>query len=104
MKDVKQMVATVGERLRELATGNATVATPVVVGSRQVIPLCELSIGFGAGGGTGEGTGHPPHPHRGPAHGTGTGTGGMAAGGAKACPVALIVVDGGEVRIEGLGQ
>lgn len=98
MKEIKELFAAVSERLQRLARSGAVVAKPISVGSRHVIPLCELRLGFGGGGGHGTGEADAG------GSGTGTGTGGGAGGGAKATPVAVLVVEDGRVRLETLGH
>lgn len=98
MKHVKELFAAVGERLAKLAKGNAVVAKPISVGERHVIPLCELTVGFAGGGGQGEG--EPLTPGDQPM----SGLGGGAGGGAKASPVAVLIIEDGKVRVEPLGQ
>lgn len=98
MRDIGKLLTAVSEKLSGLARSNAVVARKISVGDRHVVPLCELSIGFGAGGAQGEAV---------DANGdmaSGKGTGGGAGGAAKAAPVAVIVVDGGTVRVEALGH
>ena len=98
MRDIGKMLTAVSEKLGLLAKSNAVVARKISVGDRHVVPLCELSVGFGAGGAQGEAV---------DAHGqmgSGKGSGGGAGGAAKAAPVAVIVVDGGKVRVESLGS
>jgi uncharacterized spore protein YtfJ len=95
MNEVKNVISMIGERLKKLAQSNAVVAKPISFGDRHVLPLCELKMGFGGGGGTGEDAG-------GGEQANGQGTGGGTAGSAKATPVAVVVVDGNQVRIESL--
>jgi uncharacterized spore protein YtfJ len=97
MEQIKKLLAALSERLAGLARRNAVIAKPLSVGERHVVPLCELTLGFGGGGGTGEalsGEAGPPHK----------GTGGGVGGAARAVPVAVVVVDGGKVRLETFGQ
>ncbi len=98
MMSFKEIFAAVSDRVADLAKSNAVVATPISVGDRHVIPLCELSVGFGGGGGVGEG-----EPIK-PGDDLVSGTGGGAGGAAKASPVAVLVIENGKVRIEHLGQ
>lgn len=98
MDAIKNLLASVGERLAGLARTNAVVARTISVGDRHVLPLCELTVGFAGGGGQGEATEASAEI------GTGKGTGGVAGGMAKASPVAVIIVDGTDVRIESLGH
>lgn len=98
MEQIKQLLARLGTDLRVLAERNAVVASPISVGDRHVVPLCELSIGVGAGGGKGEG--EAP----GGEQGSGSGVGAAVAGGAKASPVAVLVIEEGKVRLEKIGH
>jgi uncharacterized spore protein YtfJ len=97
MQDVKNVIAMIGERLKKMAQSNAVVSKPISFGDRHVLPLCEIGFGFGGGSGSGEenGGGEPAG-----CQGTGSGT----FGGARATPVAVVVVDGQDVRIEPLGK
>ena len=95
MKNLKELLATVSQRLGGLAKKNAVVAKPVSLGERHVLTLCELRLGLGGGGGEGEGTEN--------AGASGKGTGHGAAGGARATPVAVVVVENGKARIQSLG-
>jgi uncharacterized spore protein YtfJ len=97
MNDVKAVIAMIGERLKKLAQSNAVVSKPISFGDRHVLPLCELSIGFGAGGGTSEGEANQDKS-------SGQGSGGGVGGAAKAAPMAVVIVDGKDVRIETLGR
>jgi uncharacterized spore protein YtfJ len=97
MEEIKELLVAMGQHLEELARSSAVVAEPISVGERHVIPLCELSLVYGAGGGMGESGGDDTKPAK-------TGIGGAAGGGVKACPVAVLVIDGGRVRLETIGD
>jgi uncharacterized spore protein YtfJ len=97
MNDIKEVISMIRNRLKKLAQANAVVSRPISMEDRHVLPLCELGMGFGGGGGTGEENGDK-------AQNKGQGTGGGSAGSAKATPIAVIVVDGNQVRIETLGK
>ena len=97
MNDINNVIATIGERLKKLAQSNAVVSKPISYGDRHVLPLCELSLAFGGGTGKGEDAGNNEQ-----SNGQGTANGTM--GSAKATPVAVVVVDGRDVRIETLGK
>lgn len=97
MKHVKDIISLVGERLKTLAAGNVVATEPMSVGDRHVLALCELSLSIGGGGGSGEEV-------RNDADRNGQGTGGGVAGGAKAVPVAVVVAEGRDVRIETFGK
>jgi uncharacterized spore protein YtfJ len=98
MKFVKEMLAALGKHIDNLARSSAVVAKPVTVGERHVVPLCELSMAYGGGGGQGEG--QPSAPGKPAAAGTGGGAGGAA----KATPVAVLIIEGGRVRLERIGS
>jgi len=93
--NLKELLASVSARLTGLAKKNAVVAKPVSLGERHVLTLCELRLYLGGGGGEGEGTEN--------AGASGKGTGLGAAGGARATPVAVIVVENGKARVQSLG-
>lgn len=95
MLHLRKLFEAAANRLRSLARGNGVVTKPISVGDRHIVTLVELSIGFGGAGGSGEGT------ENGQAEGKGTGGG--AGGKASACPVAVLVVQDGKVRVEHLG-
>ena len=92
MEHVKQLLAALSGKLEGLAKANAVVARPVSVADRHIVPLCELGLAFGGGGGSGE--------LDDPGSESGKGTGGGAGGAAKAVPVAVLVIEDGEARIE----
>lgn len=93
---IKAMFEAVSARMKALTERNAVVSKPISVGDRHVITLCELSLGFGGLGGSGSGEEDGT--------GAGSGTGAGAAGRASACPVAVLVVEGGKVRLDELGK
>jgi len=96
MEEVKTLVGILSERLRQVAASNAVVAKPVSMGDRHVVPLCELRLSFIGGGGSGRGeAGEGPK---------GAGQGAVAGGGAKATPVAVLVIEGTDVRLETVGN
>lgn len=96
MEHVKDLIGLLSERLKKVAGANAVVAKPVSVGDRHIVPLCELGLTFGGGGGDGAGK-----AKAGPG---GTGMAAAAAGGAKASPIAVLVIEGGNVRLEKIGR
>jgi uncharacterized spore protein YtfJ len=98
MEKIKSLFAALGKHLDNLARWSSVVAKPISVGDRHVVPLVELSLAYGGGGGQGEGP--PPEPGK-PAP---SGTGGGAGGAAKACPVAVLVIEGGKARLEKIGD
>ncbi len=100
MKHINELFSAVTEKLQGLARKNAVVARPISVGERHVVPLCELSLGFGGGGGLGEGDAAGAEA----GDGTTAGVGGAAAGGAKAAPVAVLIIENGKARLDNLGR
>lgn len=97
MKHVKGIISLLGERLTSLAKGSVVATEPISMGDRHVVALCELSLSVGGGGGAGEDVKNGEHQK-------GEGIGGGVGGGAKATPVAVVVADGGNVRIETFGK
>ena len=93
MKHVKGIISLLGERLTSLAQGSAVATDPISVGDHHVLALCEVSLGIGGGGGAGEELNNGDH-HK------SEGIGGGVGGGAKAIPVAVVVAEGGSVRLE----
>lgn len=88
MEDIGSLFdKTVGEIERMLNT-KTVVGEPIKIESTTLIPLISVGFGFGVGGG--EGT----EPQKGRGQGGGTGGG----GGVK--PVALVIIDDHEVRVE----
>jgi uncharacterized spore protein YtfJ len=95
MDAIKKLADQASQRLIRLAQTSAVVTDPISVAGRHVLPLCELSIAFGSAGGTGEGESNE-------SGGPNQGRGGGAAGGAKAVPIALLVIDENGARLETL--
>ena len=93
MQQAKQLVGSIMNRLTRLAKEGAVVSTPISVDGRYVVPLCRLGVGYGGGGGTGE-EHHDSHRS--------SGTGGGGGGGAGVKPLAVLIVDGDDVRLESL--
>jgi len=77
----------IGEIERMLNT-KTVVGEPIKIESTTLIPLVSVGFGFGAGGG--EGT----EPQKGRGHGGGTGGGGGIR------PVALVIIDKDQIRVE----
>lgn len=63
---------------------------PIKVEGRTLIPIVSIGFGFGAGGGEGKGDGKR----------MGEGTGGGTGGGAWIKPVAVIIIDKDDVKVE----
>lgn len=93
MADIKSLLNVISQKFETIAKSGTVVGKKVSVGHRHVVPLCELSLGFGGGGGTGESEGCGDAS-------SSTGTGGGAGGGVRIGPLAVIVVDGDDVRVE----
>ncbi len=94
MEGVKTILDVVRGRLSRAALKDAVVSKPISVAERHAVVLSEVSYGFAAGGGSGD--------EKGKRASRGSGAGG--GGGVKASPVAVLVVDGGKVRLERLGR
>lgn len=94
MEQVTRLMAVVRSVLSRTALKDAVVSRPLVAGERQVVVLSDVSVGLGAGGGTGASAAKRMQ----------NGTGGASGGAARARPVAVLVVDKGDVRIEPLGN
>jgi uncharacterized spore protein YtfJ len=77
----------VGEIERMLNT-KTVVGEPIKIEDTTLIPLVSVGFGFGVGGG--EGT----EPQKGKGHGGGTGGGGGVR------PVALVILNAGQIRVE----
>ncbi len=86
--------------LSDLANADVVMAKPVEVDGKQIIPVLALKVGFVGAGGAAEGEGsHLQHHGNKKAGGKGKGTGSGAAGGAKLIPIAVVIRDGGGVRV-----
>jgi uncharacterized spore protein YtfJ len=96
MMDAKEIIALIGDRLKTMARSNAIASQPISIGNRHVLPLCKLKLSFGGGGGGSEGSSEEGQNNQ----GMGSGVGGSA----KIVPVAVVVVDGDDVRIESFGK
>lgn len=97
MKQIEDILQVVSEELSGVATGDAVVGSPIALGAVTVYPVSMVSIGMGGGGGEGEvaaeGSGKPEK-----------GVGGGSGGAARACPVAVLVVGAGGVKVVPLPQ
>jgi len=95
METGKGLVKKLISKLESLARGGTVVAQPIAIDDRYVVPLCELSLGYGGGGGGGktQGSGESDRSE-------GGGLGG--GGGVSVRPLAVLVVDGSDVRMEAL--
>ena len=77
--------ATIDE-MEKLLTSRTVIGDPVTLDGMTAIPLLSVSVGFAAGAGSGKDEA--------------TGTGGGAGGGFKMKPVAVIVMEKDQVRVE----
>lgn len=104
MENVREIVGGLMSRLVKLAREGAVVSQPIAVDDRYVVPLCELGIGYGGGGGGGgaEESRSRSKPGRSSVFMTGDGLGG--GGGAAVRPLAVLVIDGDDVRMESLNE
>lgn len=96
MERIKELLEVVRARIPGAALKDAVVSKPLSAGDQHVLVLSEVSFGFAGGTGSGEGS----EAGKGPGKGSGSGAG---AGG-KACPVAVLVVEQGKVRLERIGR
>lgn len=97
MDRINEMFKSLLEKMTSLAKDNVVTSKPISVGDRHVLPLCEFRMGYGGGGGFGEGTIDTDTLKK---PGLANGEGHGAGGGARITPVATIVVDGDDIRIE----
>ncbi len=86
---------TILERLRSLATTETIVGKPVQVDNLTVLPVIKLSVGFASGGAEGKGEKDKSG---------GTGTVGGGGGGASVNPVGFITFDGEKVKFVAVGK
>lgn len=97
MDRINEMLQSLLGKMTSLAKNNAVTSKPISVGERHVLPLCEFRMGYGGGGGFGEGAIDSDESNK---PGIANGEGHGAGGGAKITPVATIIVDGDDIRIE----
>ncbi len=88
----KENVDALVSKLATLITTKTIVGEPFTAGNATIIPI--MSAGFGFGTGTGEGD----HHGRGVGHGAGGGAG------ARISPVALVVLQDGDLKVYSLAQ
>lgn len=97
MSEGEGVFESVAARLDALVKSNAVVGRTIEAAGRYAIPLVELSLGLGGGGGSGEAVDSRSGRQ-------GRGMGGAAGGGAKATPVAVLVIDGDRIHVTALGH
>ena len=78
---VVEIIRGVVSELREVARTESIVGEPITIGSKTLVPIVRISVGFGAGGGEGA-----DDKNRG-------GFGGGGGGGARVEPAAFIVIE-----------
>ena len=83
----QDILDTILDRLKTLASTETVVGDPVKVGDVTILPMIKISIGFAAGGGEGEIKDKNGH-----------GMGGGGGGGASVSPVGFITYDGKQVK------
>jgi uncharacterized spore protein YtfJ len=97
--DVENLLRTAFDEIKKVVTANIVIGNPLSIEGKTIIPVVGMSVDFGGGGGrnseTGTGTGGSDANK-----GAGQGAGEGAGGGFTIKPVALIIIDKGEVRIE----
>ncbi|MGC4118241.1 MAG: spore germination protein GerW family protein [Myxococcales bacterium] len=95
MEQIKKLFETLRQHLTGGALKDAVVSKPLSAGERHVLVLSEVTVAFGGGGGTGESAVGGK---------TAKGDGGGSGGASRASPVAVLVVEGGKVRLEKIGN
>lgn len=86
----------VSERLVAVAKERGVLGAPAELGDTVILPLSEIKLGFGGGGGEGEGEGESDADEK----GQGSAAGGFGGGGIRVTPVALVVIEGDEIKLE----
>lgn|GEM_PF-2426709 len=98
------MLKTALGEIEKVMTANTVIGDPVSCEGKTIIPVVGMSVDFGGGGGEGSVTGKETD-ERNAIVGAGSalgGAGGGAGGGFTIKPLALIIIDKGELRIEHL--
>lgn len=90
MNDCENLLKATIYEMEKLLTSKTVVGEPVTSGEMTVVPLLSVSVGFGAG--------------TGPAKEGSEGTGGGAGGGFKMKPVAVIVIEKDQIRVDPVGK
>ncbi len=97
MTQIEDILKGVSEALGTAWTGDAVVGSPIPLGAVTVYPVSMVSLALGGGGGEGEVASEASGKAE-------KGVGGGSAGGARACPVAVLVVGAGGVKVLPLPQ
>jgi uncharacterized spore protein YtfJ len=87
----RELLEALAARVRELASSEMVVGTPIVLGEVTIVPITRVTIGFGGGSGSGEAN-EGAKPKAG-------GTGGGGGGGVRISPAAFVVLQAGEVQV-----
>ena len=90
MDDLERLIKTTMGEIEKLVNSKTLVGDPIVIGDNTLIPLISVGFGFGAGSNTGINTAKD----KGEMSGAGSG------GGAGIKPVAVIIVNKQEVKVE----
>lgn len=88
MEDVANLFNKAVGELERMLTTKTVVGEPITFEGTTLIPLVSVGFGFAVGGGEGN------EPRKGAGHGGGTGGGGGVR------PVAVVIISGGQVRVE----
>ncbi len=99
-KTYEKSFEVVCDKLVALAKKQGVVGAPVEMGDTIILPVSEIKAAFGGGGGQGSGEGDPGSKDA----GTGRGMGSLGAGSIKVDPVAFIVIEGDEIRLEAIEE
>ncbi|MBT3234028.1 MAG: hypothetical protein HN356_14595 [Calditrichaeota bacterium] len=92
----QEILDTILERMRALATTETVVGEPVTVDNITLLPVIKLSVGFAAGGGEGKGDANKDT--------SGSGNASAGGGGASINPVGFIAWDGESIKFVGVGK
>jgi uncharacterized spore protein YtfJ len=90
MDDLERLIKTTMGEIEKLVNTKTLVGDPIVIGENTLIPLISVGFGFGAGSNSGINT----------AKDKGEMSGAGSAGGAGIKPIAVIVVNKQEVKVE----
>ena len=90
MDDLERLIKTTMGEIEKLVNSKTLVGDPIVVGDNTMIPLISVGFGFGAGSNTGTSSAK----EKGEIAGAGSG------GGAGIKPVAVIIVNKQDVKVE----
>ena len=97
MRQARELIEFIAARLTSLAKESAVVSTPISIDGRYVVPICSIGMGYGGGGGAGDVKGGGSDAAN---QSKGGGLGG--GGGAGVKPLAVLIIDGDDVRLESL--